>query len=53
MAITTKKGTTPIRHVRVPDRHYVPACARALREGTTYSEKVREWTRDYAEGRRD
>jgi hypothetical protein len=40
---------TQTRTFRIPDYPYFPAKAKAEREGTTVSDKVREWMTEYVE----
>jgi hypothetical protein len=42
-------GRTKIRHVRIADELWLPACQRANEEGATISEIVRFLLRNYVE----
>lgn len=39
-----------VRNVRVSDRDWNAAHARAERDGDNLSEKIREWLKEYAKG---
>lgn len=46
----TKAKPGPIRSIRVPDDLWNAAKARAANEGTTISELIRHWIRNYVNG---